>query len=174
MKWSEIPSYTQTANYNVDVSLEYLMVDVARYVNYGCNLNPDFQRPIVWSSEQQSRYVEHVLKGGKSGTEIMFNCPNWMGTKELHDFVLVDGKQRLEAFRRFFANEIQAFGQYFKEFEGRMNMSTSLRFYVNNLKTRREVLQWYLDFNAGGTVHSEAEIARVKALLDSDKKAQKP
>ena len=36
---------------------------------------------------------------------------------------------------------------------------------VNNLKTRKELLQWYIDFNSGGTVHSEKEIERVKKML---------
>lgn len=40
---------------------------------------------------------------------------------------------------------------------------------VNNLKTREEVLQWYIDFNAGGTVHSKEEIDRVKKLLEEEK-----
>jgi hypothetical protein len=34
--------------------------------------------------------------------------------------------------------------------------------------SRKEVLSLYLRLNRGGTVHSEAEIARVKALLDSE------
>jgi len=37
---------------------------------------------------------------------------------------------------------------------------------VNNLKTRKEVLQWYIEFNSGGTVHTDAEIQRVKKLLE--------
>jgi hypothetical protein len=36
---------------------------------------------------------------------------------------------------------------------------------VNELKTRREVLQWYLDLNAGGVVHTTKEIERVRELL---------
>lgn len=30
------------------------------------------------------------------------------------------------------------------------------------------VLQWYLDMNTGGTVHSEEEIARVRNLLEQE------
>jgi len=39
---------------------------------------------------------------------------------------------------------------------------------VNDLQTRAEVLQWYIDFNSGGVVHTAEEIARVKALLEKE------
>jgi len=39
---------------------------------------------------------------------------------------------------------------------------------MNDLKTRAEVLQWYIEFNAGGTPHTEAEINRVRELLKKE------
>ena len=37
---------------------------------------------------------------------------------------------------------------------------------MNDLKTEKEVLQWYIDMNAGGTSHSKEEIDRVKKMLE--------
>lgn len=37
---------------------------------------------------------------------------------------------------------------------------------VNDLKSEREVLQWYIDMNAGGTPHTTEEIERVKKLIN--------
>ena len=37
---------------------------------------------------------------------------------------------------------------------------------VNDLKFEKEVLQWYIDMNAGGTPHTAEEIFRVKKLID--------
>ena len=37
---------------------------------------------------------------------------------------------------------------------------------VNDLQTKREVLQWYIEMNSGGTPHTEAEIERVKKLME--------
>ena len=36
---------------------------------------------------------------------------------------------------------------------------------VNDLKTEKEVLQWYVDMNSGGTPHSNEEIERVKKMI---------
>ena len=59
------------------------------------------------------------------------------------------------------------FGSYFKEYTDspRIVMDT-IRVNINDLKTRREVLQWYIDMNAGGTPHSKEEIDRVRGLLE--------
>ena len=39
-------------------------------------------------------------------------------------------------------------------------------FHVNDLKTKKEVLQWYIEMNTGGTPHSQEEILRVKNMLN--------
>ena len=45
--------------------------------------------------------------------------------------------------------------------------ANTLIIHVNNLKTKKEVLQWYIDMNAGGTPHTTKEIERVKKLIDN-------
>lgn len=86
--------------------------------------------------------------------------------------VLVDGKQRLEAVRKFMRNELPIFdGYYLKDCEPKILRMTDadLVFSVNNLKTRKEVLQWYLDLNDGGVLHTEEELAKVRSLLKKEK-----
>ena len=69
-------------------------------------------------------------------------------------------------------NEIKAFGQYFKEFGGRLNsMNNCMSVHVNNLQTKREVLQWYIEMNEGATPHSKEELARVRSMMEGLKKA---
>jgi hypothetical protein len=81
--------------------------------------------------------------------------------------VLVDGKQRLLAVRRFLADEIRAFGKLYSEYGPLSGTRTNgmIKFNVNDLETRAEVLDWYLSLNAGGTAHQPEEIERVKNLL---------
>jgi uncharacterized protein with ParB-like and HNH nuclease domain len=129
-------------------------------------LNPDFQRGHVWTEEQQIKYIEYLLRGGKSARVIYFNQPGWMHDWK-GDFVCVDGLQRITAVIKFMNNEIPAFGYYYKDFEDKPH-NIDLLFNVNNLKTRKEVLQWYIEFNSAGTVHTDEEINRVKKLLEAE------
>lgn len=61
--------------------------------------------------------VNFILKGGDSGRTLYFNCPGWM--KDFKGpYVIVDGKQRLEAARKFVRNELSVFdGVYLKDQE---------------------------------------------------------
>ncbi len=167
MKFSDI-RVMHNPHYHVDIPLNYLEETLARYiVKYGLDLNPDFQRNYVWTSQQQIYYVEFVFKNPPTGRDIYLNCPGWM-----NDFkgpmTIVDGKQRINALVCFLQNKVPIFnGNYFNDIEGGLGASEpSISFNINNLKNRKDVLQWYIDLNTGGTVHTEDEIIKVKKLLN--------
>ena len=68
---------------------------------------------------------------------------------------------------RFLNNEIKVFGTYYKDFEDKLPNDIDLIFNVNNLKTKKEVLKWYLEMNSGGTIHTDEELDKVKSMLES-------
>lgn len=167
--FAQIPQFTRDANYRVNVAWDHIAGHIERYQERGCDLDPDFQREHVWSEQQQIAFVEFKIRGGKSGSEILFNHPNWMGSFK-GMMVLVDGKQRLNAVMRFMRNEIPAFGTLLKDFKNAQKLrSVDFVICVNTLKTRAEVLQWYLDINTGGTPHTNDEIEKVRHLLIEEK-----
>ena len=166
-KFRDIPQFTKSSNYHVDVAWEYMVSDwLPEMIKHGLDLDPDFQRGHVWSEEQQSRYCEFILRGGHSSKEIYINDPHWNSTFKDGSAVLVDGKQRIMAASRFMNNEIKVFGHYRREFTDRLDMLKA-RFSVNinDLPTKAEVYQWYLDLNDGGVVHTKAELDKVRKLL---------
>lgn len=175
MKFTDIPQFTSAGNYQIDVPLGFIKKTLEDYKNvYGLEMNPDFQRGNVWTEKQQIAFVEYFFKGGKSANVIYFNHPDFgRGMREdsdLPNMVLVDGLQRLTAITKFLDNEIPIFGgHYYKNFEDKpRDLKYMLKFNINDLQYRREVLKWYIDMNSGGTVHSEEEIKRVQALLDKE------
>jgi len=171
MKFSEIEKLTQNAHYRINVSWDYLEEKIKGWKSEqsSCqlDLDPDFQRGHVWTEEQQIAFVEFKLRGGEGSNIIYFNCVGWMDSFE-GPFVLVDGKQRLNAVLRFLNNEIKVFGYYYKEFEGRISSDCDFIFCVNNLTNYNDVLRWYLEMNSGGTPHTQAELDKVKDLLNKE------
>lgn len=167
--YKDIPQFTDHGSYQITVPWDAIERTIESFgEGCGIDLDPDFQRGHVWTEAQQIRYVEFILRGGRSGKLILFNQPSWRHGEIRDDepMQLVDGKQRLEAARRFMRDEIRAFGTLRSEFgEGRLPLHIHFDFSVNDLKTRAEVLQWYLDLNDGGVVHAADEIARVRGLL---------
>jgi len=171
--FQDIPQFTRHASYRVDVPwhmLEDQMARSAEGVEGGLQTDPDFQRAHVWTESQQIRYIEFCLRGGMTGRDIYWNCPNFNNMKRSGPFVLVDGKQRLTAILRFLHNEIPAFDHKFADYGDKLPfMEARVSWWVNDLPTRAEVLTWYLEINAGGTQHTRDEIERVEALLKTEK-----
>jgi len=167
--------------YSVDMQFSYLIQFIEEH---GFDLDPDFQRGHVWSTQQQSAYIEHVLRGGKDKLDIYFNDPDWNqdAPTEYKDKVIVDGKQRLNAFINFGNNELPVFeppvfGDYYAQnifktpkHKGLIVESHrfSFKIFIGCMPTRADVLKWYLQINSGGVVHTTEEIERVKKLLENE------
>ncbi len=171
-RFRDIPQFTKWGHWAADYSWKYMFSTLDGWKeDSNLNLNPDFQRGHVWTKEQGIAFVEFKLMGGRSGGDILFNCPEWRSGRRSGEFVLVDGKQRLNAVSLFMENKLPAFGHLYKEYEDKISFFTAnFRFHINELKTKREVLQWYLDLNTGGVVHTSEEIEKVKALLQKERK----
>ena len=150
--FKDIPRFISHGNYAVDMGISHLQNWINEMTeDWGLKLDPDFQRGHVWTEEQQTKSVEFLLRGGKTGLDVYFNSPSW----------------HITAILRFLNNEIKVFGSYYIEYTDRPNfIRHSIRIHINDLKTRKEVLQWYLEMNSGGTPHSEAELCRVKKMYD--------
>lgn len=167
MKFSDIKQFITNGNWECDYSIKSFVDTIEEWEEtQGLQMSPDFQRGHVWNEKQQKEYVEFLLKGGKTARVIYLNNPTWANYKNKHDFVCVDGLQRSTAIFRFVKNEIKVFGHYYDEFEGSPRMMQGIKININDLKTRKEVLQWYLEFNSGGTVHTEEELTRVREMLE--------
>lgn len=165
MNFKDIPKFIYGGSYVVNAPFEIIPRMIDEYVKDGLIIEPDFQRAHVWNDNQRSAFFEFLLKKGEGSNEIKFNCPNWSCGKRVGDFVLVDGLQRLTACLKFLDNKIPAFGLLYNEFEGKIDFLTGLVFRINELSTRKEVLEWYLQINTGGTVHTDDELNKVRELL---------
>lgn len=170
-KFKEIPQFTSEGSYQVNYTLVSLVKYIEEEKEEGLQLNPEFQRGHVWTEGQQIAWLEYHLRGGKSGNTIFLNNPFWRSLKnpnknEYKDYVCVDGLQRITAAQKFVHNDIKVFGSYYKEFEDNIRvLPQMINLNVNNLKTEKEVLQWYVDMNEGGTPHDDREIERVKKMI---------
>lgn len=155
--------------YHVDIGWDYLeqwiTKDAVSTKCDGIDMNPDFQRGYVWTPEQKVAYVEFIIRGGMTGKEIYCNCPRFQ-QGDLKGYVLVDGKQRIEAVIQFLNNNLTVFGNHVRaDFDYPDMFNCRFSWNINHLKTRKEVLQWYLELNEGGTVHAKDELDKVRELI---------
>lgn len=171
IKFRDIPQFTVFMDkYQRDLFWVNLESELQEFKEgWNLDMNPDFQRGHVWDEEKQKNYIEFVLKGGHSSKDIYFNAPNWNTMRSDTPMVLVDGKQRIEAVLKFIRNELAIFdGNYFKDFEDKLSLNARFRIYINELPDRASELQWYLDLNTGGVIHTNEEIEKVKKMLEKE------
>lgn len=167
MNIDDIPKLPR-AIYTIDVPWNYLERHVVGQMEkHLCplDLEPDFQRAHVWTEAQRVAYVEYALQGGEVGKNLVFNCPGWM-TRWQGPYEIVDGKQRLESVRRFMRGELAVFGglRYGHELTGHIGHEVGFRWQVCALERKTDLLQLYLNINAGGTPHAPAELDRVRQM----------
>jgi hypothetical protein len=176
MRFRDIPQLIDSGQWECNYGFESLVKVIEEWSNgidtdVPLEMNPDFQRGHVWTEKQQIAFIESILRGGAKNARVIYlNNPNWTKhhDRPYKDFVCVDGLQRYTAIKKFINNEIKVFGCYYNEFEDRVRGICDMRVNVNDLPTRKDVLEWYIQFNSGGTIHTEEEIEKVRKLLENE------
>jgi hypothetical protein len=168
----EIPQLINTMNIlENEIKLSEFASKINEYKEKGLDLEPDFQRGYVWTEEQQVKFVEFILKGG-TVNPIYFN-------KNEESFVIIDGKQRLNALLKFLNQNLHVF----KDLEPEMNgycvddiepqtflNICKVKVAINNLQERKDFLKWYIELNSGGTTHTKEELDKVRRLIKEEEK----
>ena len=59
------------------------------------------------------------------------------------------------------------YGSVYNEFEDEpRHITTRLSVHINDLQYEKDVLQWYVEMNEGGTPHTQEEIDKVKKMIE--------
>lgn len=168
----------------VDMTLPYWFEYLKSYDDEGLLvLNPEFQRGHVWTEQQQIAFIENLLSGKVQHNVIIFNNladvairePDVVDKEIENKMICVDGLQRLTAMQRFCNNEIRIYDNQlcFDDFVSDVdvkrrilhNRRVRIRLTFTKILKLNELMQYYVDLNSGGTVHSQSEIERVKQLI---------
>ena len=166
------------AHYRVDHPFSRIEQQLATYASNAesmggrFDLCPDFQRGHVWDTAKQIAYMENVFRG-VAPTLIRFNQRVHVdvpGDLVPYEMVCLDGLQRLTAMRAFMGGQLRVFGGLSADDLAKSPFDP-FRYYwqaeVFDFTWRKDLLQFYLDLNSGGVVHSPEELKRVAVLRDA-------
>jgi len=170
MKFNDIKEFPNSY-YSVDIPWAYLERWIEDHKDELTNIdmNPFFQRGYVWKEKQKIAYIEYILKNGFSSRDIFWNHPYWGRFTKPASMVLVDGKQGISAVLDFLNNKIKAFGFYYKEYEGSVPHHCGFKMHINNLKSEKDVVEWYIGLNTGGSIHTDKDLKSAVEYLKGEK-----
>ena len=122
---------------------------------------PNFQRPLVWTVDQQVKLIDSIWRHIPIGTyAVNFRVAG--GLPPALRNILIDGQQRLNAIRAYWDDEIPYHGYYWSQLSD-LDQSHFVRVPFPQQRTDstsvEEVHEYYNAMNFGGTDHKEGEQA---------------
>ena len=164
-------------SYNERFESEVLTTSLKRvYQWYKYNqvdLNPVYQRDLVWTQEQKEHYLINLFESRASIEPTVVQYYEADTDNEIYE--VLDGKQRLSTLFDFIDNKISVNGLYFKDLHDAdqkflMNHDVKYRRIISekdsgdlDIKTK---LQLFYEINLYGTKMSDEDLERVQALLN--------
>lgn len=162
---------------NYQTSLDSLLWHASRklelFKNYGGKYNNptldvDFQRDLVWTQKQKEELIKSLIRGLPIGS--FFINKNFESPEV--DYVLYDGKQRLDAIKSFLSGEfpihVNDKEYYLKDLpKADVYSITNARISVieSNISTMEELIEYYITINTAGRNHTEGDIEKARELL---------
>lgn len=136
------------------------------------DLNPVYQRDLVWTQGQKEHYLINLFESRASIEPTVVQYYEADTDNEIYE--VLDGKQRLSTLFDFIDNKISVNGLYFKDLHDAdqkflMNHDVKYRRIISekdsgdlDIKTK---LQLFYEINLYGTKMSDEDLERVQALL---------
>lgn len=143
------------------------------------NLNPNFQRGQAWTEEQQTKFMESILRGYTNHETNIIRLNDSTLAKMNNNFhsessdlpnetICIDGLQRFTTMQKYMRKELKPFGLSFDEIESTYHgvSAQGLCFTVAwyDFQFEADVIEFYESLNWGGTPHSQSERDRIQSI----------
>lgn len=142
-----------------------------KYAEEEIDLNPEYQRELVWTDKQKQEYILAILKQRAKITPVIIEKLTEQGTVL---YEILDGKQRLTALFDYIDNKYPLkSGEYFKDLSAKdINVITQTRVRYTRITSYNECdvpldfkLAYFLEINALGTKITDEYIEKIKNKL---------
>lgn len=160
--------------YKEPLRLQFFQQDIRslihrNFVCCGLNMNPRYQRDIVWAHDQKIELLDSIFNGLDIGKFVFINMP--YSDEREYGYEILDGKQRLTTILEFYNDEWTYKGYYFSElspllqhkFEG---LSVSVAEMRDDVATEENVLDYFIRLNKTGTPMDRNHLEKVEQMLN--------
>lgn len=153
-----------TSRYNLSYSNTSLEDILGKYLNFGIDMDPEYQRDYVWDQSDKEALIGSILADLDIGRFVFRKMP-YAGNAPAYQ--VVDGKQRIRAIVDFYLNKFEYKGKRYNElcnadrrvFKDKGIIAATIQESVP-LQT---VIEIFVRLNVSGRVMSSEHIEAVKA-----------
>lgn len=153
---------------NMQSSVRYMYDN---YIECKLDMNPFYQRDIVWTEEQKRKYIEAIFESKVTiSATILLNYKNY----EKNTYEILDGKQRLTAVFEFLEGKFSIYNNLYYDnlnYQDRAFFINSEIVYTRIEKINRanltdnEKIDLFLEINGeGGTKMSDEHMNKIRGL----------
>jgi hypothetical protein len=142
---------------------------LAYFYHSGCDLNPPYQRGIVWDHQDRDALLDSIFDNVDIGKFVFVRRP-YTTNGMLHE--ILDGKQRFTALMDFCESRYKWRGMFYHEMNTHdQNHIDGYAVSVSELQepTEEQILQVFVRLNSTGRPLDPAHIERVRKMLKETK-----
>lgn len=168
--WENIPQFADRE----EMRLQFYQTSLSSFdsivYHFGLDLNPDYQRGLVWGQEDKEKLIDSIFRGVDIGKFVFIRRD--YGT-DSHLYEILDGKQRLTAIMEFREDRFRYKGLLYSELNPRdqshiegYSIATAD---VSN-PTKEQIYRYFLRLNVGGKPIAQEHLDKVAGLLEAETK----
>jgi len=155
-----------------ELELNYYQTQISSlhslFYHFGVDLNPDYQRDLVWSMDDKIKLIDSIFDNVDIG-KFVFVVRDYKDRQTPHLFEILDGKQRLTAIMEFWEDRFLWNGLLFSQlhpldqhhFTGYRLSKAEL----NKPKDLNVLYKFFLKLNTSGKPIDEKHLNKVKSLI---------
>lgn len=173
--WYDLEKITKVDNfsYKDDLHLNFSQRDIygliGVYYAFGVEMNPDYQRDLVWSLEDKVNLIDSIFNHVDIGKFVFVHLPYTDGGCS---YEILDGKQRLSTIIEFFEGRFKYRGRTYQELSGvDKNFFTRTSISWAEISDRGQdrvsdetKYRYFLKLNTGGRPQDPKHIEYVRSL----------
>lgn len=134
------------------------------FENFGVDLNPIYQRGLVWGKEQEIALINSIFTNIEIG-KFAFIRRSFSHKGEL--FEILDGKQRLNTLLKFYYDRFKYNGYFYSELNNK-DKNHFLNFSISKAETEpiteKQKINYFLYLNTNGIQVSKEHIEKIKLM----------
>lgn len=165
VKSSKTPAHVQADIYPLNYSQRDLESLIHMKYQSGIELDPDYQRDLVWTIEDKTQLIESIFNYVDIGKFVFFRR-NFQVADKLYE--IIDGKQRLSTLIEFYEDRFKYKGKLFSELNPSdqrhiTNYPASVAFLER--VDKNVILNTFVRLNTGGRPQDPTHLEKVKKMI---------